>query len=80
MMRRSLRLLIILSPILFLATIFRPVWALVYVLFLGLSGLGKVIYSALNFNNCEKESEYLRKEIIEAKRDLTSKGFKFASI
>lgn len=78
MMRRSLRLLIILSPM--LAGIFEPVWALIYVLFLALSGLGKVIYSALNFNNCEKEAEYLKEEIIEAKKDLTRKGFKFASV
>lgn len=79
MMKRSLRLLIILSPMLILATLFEPVWALVYVMFLGLSGLGKVLYSALNFNDCEKDSDYLRDEIIEAKKDLARKGFKFVS-
>lgn len=78
-MRRSLRLLIILSPVIILATIFEPIWGLVYVLFLGLSGLGKVFYSALKFNDCEEDAISLKQEIIEAKKDLATRGFKFVS-
>jgi hypothetical protein len=78
-MKRSLRLIIILCPVLLLATIFQPVWGLVYVMVLGLSGLGKVFYSALNFNDCEKDADSLKGEIIEAKKDLARKGFKFVS-
>lgn len=77
-MKRSLRLLIILSPVL-VAAIVEPIWGLVYVMFLGLSGLGKVFYSALNFNDCQEDAKLLTKEIVDAKQDLSKRGFKFTS-
>lgn len=36
-----------------------------------------VLYRTLTFNECKEASEDLMKEIIEAKADLKSKGFKF---
>lgn len=79
-MRRSVRLSILLSPVLILAALYGPVWGLVYVMFLGLSGLGKAVYTALNFNDCQKDAEELKEEIAEAKLKLAQKGFKHPSI
>ena len=76
-MKRSLRLFIIISPVIVLSIAFGQIWGLIYVMFLGLSGLGRVLYSALNFNNCEDDAESLRKEVIEAKAELSRRGFKF---
>lgn len=71
--------MIILSPVVILAALVDPLWGLFYIMFLGLSGLGKVVYAALNFNDCESDAESLKKEIVEAKVDLAKKGFKFVT-
>lgn len=78
--KRSTRLAIILSPsVILLTLIAEPLWALYYIIFLGIFSLAKVFYYSLTFNNCEQASNSLKKEIIEAKMGLAKKGFKFAT-
>ena len=48
-------------------------------MFLGLSGMGKVLYSALNFNDCQEDAKLLAEEIVDAKQDLSKRGLKFVS-
>ena len=53
-----------------------PIYALVV---FGLVSLAIVIYRTATFNDCPEACEELKKQIIEARQDLTKKGFKFKS-
>lgn len=50
-------------------------WALLYPIVIGLGAFGKVIYLSLTFNDCSDAANSLKKEIVEARLDLTKKGF-----
>lgn len=78
-MRRSLRLALILSPVLTATLTFRLEYGLLYIVLLGLLALSKVIYYSLTFNDCKSASESLKKEIVEARTGLAKKGFNFAT-
>lgn len=67
-------MLLILSPVVICSVVFEPIWGLIYVMFLGLSGLGRTLYYALNFNTCEEDAVTLKQEIVEAKKDLAKRG------
>ncbi|XP_057313396.1 dolichol-phosphate mannosyltransferase subunit 3-like [Hydractinia symbiolongicarpus] len=59
---------------------FRMVIMLSPVILIGLFGVYSVItiaYRVATFNDCTEAAEELREEILEAKKDLTSKGMKF---
>lgn len=75
-MRRSVRLAVILFPAIILGASWGSLWALYYIILLGVLSLTKVIYYSLTFNNCELASESLKKEIIEARIGLAKKGFR----
>ena len=47
------------------------------VILFGLVSLFIVIYRTLTFNDCPEAYEELKRQIKEAKADLTTKGFKF---
>lgn len=76
-MKRKTRLAIILSPAIILTLSMSFYYALVYIIALGLFSLAKVVYYSLKFNDCKAASESLKKEVIDAKKDLAKKGFKF---
>jgi dolichol-phosphate mannosyltransferase subunit 3 len=50
---------------------------LLFLIAFGLVSLAILIYRVLTFNNCDEAAEELKNEIAEARKDLTSKGFKF---
>ncbi|KAG5670560.1 hypothetical protein PVAND_000814 [Polypedilum vanderplanki] len=50
---------------------------LVLIFLLGIYAVTTVLYRTLTFNECKEAAEELQKEIIEAKKDLSSKGMKF---
>lgn len=77
MMRRSVRLASILSPTLLLGVLYGVNWSIIYILCLGFLALGKVLYYSMTFNDCHEASESLLKEIVEARIDLTKRGFNF---
>lgn len=78
-MKRSLRLALILSPVIMATLLFKLDYGILYIVCLGLFALSKVIYYSLTFNDCKTASESLRKEIIEARADLAKKGFNFVT-
>jgi len=43
----------------------------------GVFSLVILVYRVMTFNDCEEAAAELKKELEEAKKDLTSKGFKF---
>ncbi|XP_066910366.1 dolichol-phosphate mannosyltransferase subunit 3-like [Clytia hemisphaerica] len=50
------------------------------IILVGLFGIYSVfviLYRVATFNDCEKAAEELKKQIVEAKKDLSSKGLKF---
>lgn len=79
MIKRSLRLAIILSPALVACIIFGPVASLLYIILLGIAAFGKVLYLSSTFNDCQSAAESLKKEIVEARLDLSRKGFNFVT-
>ena len=77
-MRRSTRLALIISPAFVLSILFGDYkWIFIYLVIVATLSGAKVTHGVLKFNDCSKDAEALRKEIIEAKTDLTKKGFKF---
>ncbi|XP_013420062.1 dolichol-phosphate mannosyltransferase subunit 3-like [Lingula anatina] len=52
-----------------------PIYA---VICFGCWALATVGYRVVTFNDCEEAAEELKQQIEEAKKDLTSKGFKFS--
>lgn len=76
-MRRSIRLALILSPLLVLGLTNGIEWSIYYIIVLAIFALSRVIHGALTFNDCHEASVSLRKEIEEARVGLASKGFKF---
>lgn len=45
----------------------------------GIISLGIIIYRVLTFNDCPEAAKELKAQIVEARKDLESKGFKFES-
>lgn len=79
-MRRSVRLVLMFSPAIVLSLIFQDLkWLLIYPLLVAAVSGAKVIRGVLKFNDCQRDSELLKKEIIEAKTDLARKGFNFVT-
>ncbi|XP_071477293.1 dolichol-phosphate mannosyltransferase subunit 3-like [Diadema antillarum] len=52
-----------------------PVYLLVA---FGCYSVGTIGYRVATFNDCHEAADSLKKEILEARKDLTSKGFKFS--
>ncbi|XP_055852946.1 dolichol-phosphate mannosyltransferase subunit 3 [Episyrphus balteatus] len=53
------------------------IFPILLILLFGLYATTTVTYRTLTFNDCPEASKELHDEIEEARRDLTSKGFKF---
>lgn len=72
-MRRSLRFALLLAPIFLLAIFLGPIASLAYIGLVGLYAFVQVLYLSITFNDCENASRELKKEIIEAKKEIFSK-------
>lgn len=68
---------LIVSPVFILGLLVKLEYSFLYIVLVGLFALSKVLYYSLTFNNCTKAAEELKKEIKEARIDLTKKGFNF---
>ncbi|OQR74397.1 dolichol-phosphate mannosyltransferase subunit-like [Tropilaelaps mercedesae] len=44
---------------------------------LGIYSVSVILYRVFTFNNCEGAADELKQQIVEAEKDLTSKGFTF---
>lgn len=49
----------------------------VLVVIFGLYSIGVIACRVATFNDCEEDAKSLKQEIVEAREDLASKGFKF---
>lgn len=76
-MRRALRFAIIVAPVFILFILHSALASLAYIAVVGLYALSQVLYLSMTFNDCKKASVELKEEIIEARKDLLSKGFNF---
>jgi len=79
-MKRSVRIGLLAFPALLFSLLFTDLrWMIIYPVIIASLSLMKVTYGALSFNDCKKDAEYLKKEIIEAKTDLAKRGFRFVT-
>lgn len=79
-MRRSVRLgLYFVVPLLAVAYLQGILWAIAFLIPVAMGALTKVIYYSFRFNDCKEAADSLRKEIVEARTDLTRKGFNFVT-
>lgn len=78
-MRRSTRLLLIVSPVLFFSLLlpYGFMLSFLYIFIVGIASLIKVLYLAFSFNDCQEAAQELKREIKEARADLGKKGLKF---
>lgn len=63
-----------LSPQMYQMLVPMPLYA---IMCLGCYALATIGYRLMTFNDCENASKELRRDIEDARRDLTSKGLKF---
>lgn len=49
----------------------------IFSILLKIYAVSTVLYRVFTFNDCKEAAEEIQKQILEAKKDLKSKGFKF---
>lgn len=80
MMRRSIRFsLRFIIPPLVIGLLAGWFWSFLLLVGLGLFEFGRVLYYCFRFNDCKQAADSLRKEVVQARVDLTRKGFNFVT-